>query len=376
MLTKYLVALFLATSPVWCQPQVIATGLPGAHKIILTPGGNFLVSEPSTTPNAGRVSFVTRSGARRSLLEGLPSGIEVTLAGASGPSAMAIRGRTLYLAFGAGDAERRGTPPTSIHNPQGASSPIFASILEFRFNLDPDSIAGTFRLTLPHQQTLADGGEVELADGNGGTARISLLARFPVSEPAPNILYRFSNPWGLALTEDGRSLYVTDASVNSLSKVDTATGRWRRLARFPPVSNSTPVGPPVIDAVPTSLRLYGDQVLVSFLTGFPFVPGNARILAVNPDAGASEPFIFGLNSATDVLWRSLPDGGSQFFVLEFSTNQGATPPPPGRLLRFDAAGTRVVAAPLITPVSMVYDEATQELFILELRGQILRLRLD
>jgi hypothetical protein len=36
----------------------------------------------------------------------------------------------------------------------------------------------------------------------------------------------------------------------------------------------------------------------------------------------------------------------------------------------------VAAAPLITPVSMAYDAATKDLFILELRGQILQLGLD
>jgi hypothetical protein len=36
----------------------------------------------------------------------------------------------------------------------------------------------------------------------------------------------------------------------------------------------------------------------------------------------------------------------------------------------------VAAAPLITPVSLSYDAATKDLFILELRGQILRLALD
>jgi len=292
---------------------------------------------------------------------------------------MALRGRTLYLVLSVGDAERRGQAPgTSIHNPEGASSPLFASILEIRLSQDPDSIAGTFRMAPQHHQVLTDGGEVELNDGSGATARISLLARFPISEPEPNVIYRFSNPWGLALTDDGRTLYMSDASLDSIVGVDTATGRWRRLVRFPRVPNPGPVGPPVLDTVPTSVRIYGEQLLVSFLSGFPFVPGNARVLAVNPATGASEPFIFGLTSATDILWRPRADGRSQFFVLEFSQNQSAQPPPPGRLLRFDSGSPapQVAAAGLITPVSLAYDEARQELFILELRGQILRLRLD
>jgi hypothetical protein len=273
-------------------------------------------------------------------------------------------------------AQQSPEPGTSIPNPTGPSSPIFASILEFRFSTDPESIFGTFRMTPQHQQVLTDGGEVEINDGTGATAHISILARFPNTEASATAIYEFSSPWGLALSEDGRNLYVADASMNAVARVDTATERWRRVTRFAPVPNPTPVGPPLLDAVPTSVRIYGNQLLVSFLTGFPFVPGNARVLAVNPELGTAEPFIFGLTSATDVLWRRRADGSSQFLVLEFSQNQSAQSPPPGRLLRFDSPQAQVAAAGLITPVSMAFDETTQDLFILELRGQILRLHID
>ena len=177
------------------------------------------------------------------------------------------------------------------------------------------------------------------------------------------------------MSEDGQTLYLTDASQNCLLQIDTSTGRWRRLARFGPFPNPTPVGPPVVDAVPTSVRIYGDRVLVSFLSGFPFVRDNGRVLAVNPETGAAEPFIFNLTSVTDVLVR--PKAGSRpyFFVLEFSANQSANPAPPGRLLRFDTADAQV-AGTFITPVSMVFDETTSELFVLELRGQIQQLKID
>jgi len=377
MQLKPLFILAFAVATAWPQAQVLATGLPGANKILLTPRGNFLVSETSMALNSGRVSFVSRGGSRRSLIEGLPSGIEVTLAGGSGPSAMALNGRTLYVTLGAGDTERRGTAPgTSIHNPEGASSPIFATILEFRLSADVDTLGGTFKLTPAQQQGLADGATLDVDDGNSGKAQVSLLARFPISEPDRNSIYRFSNPWGLAIAEEGKALYVSDASQNTVARVDTATGRWQRVARFGPVANPSPVGAPMIDPVPTSIRVYGDELLVSFLTGFPFVQGNARVVALNPKTGTSTPFINGLTSATDILWRTRPDGRPQFFVLEFSANQSATPAPPGRLLRYDSPEPVVAAAGLITPVNMVLDEATQELFILELRGQILRLKLE
>lgn len=375
MFNKNLFYLFLLAAPLWSQPEVIATGMPGATKITLTPQRNFLVSQPGMTTGSGRILFVSRSGVQRPLIQGLPSGVEVTLAGTNGPTAMAIHGQTLFVLFGNGDWERRGQPPTSIHNPEGASSPLFCSILAFRFNQPLDSLNGPFHLTPQHQLLLADGGEANLAGAAGETALVSVLARFPVSEPSPGVIYRFSNPWGMAVTEDGTSLYVTDASINSLARVDTATGRWRRLARFAPVSNPAQIGPPVTDSVPTNVRIYGNQVLVSFLTGFPFASGNARVLAVNPDQGTTEPFIYGLTSATDVLWRPRLDGAPEFYVTEFSLNQSANPAPPGRLLRFDSNGRHIVSQ-LITPVNMVLDETSNDLFVLELRGQIVRFRLD
>ena len=108
MSKKLLVHFVFLASSAWCQPQTLVTGLQSPVNMILTPRGNFLITETSMSPNAGRLSFVSRAGVRRSLLEGLPSGTEVTLAGGSGPAAMALRDRTLYLSIGPGDSERAG----------------------------------------------------------------------------------------------------------------------------------------------------------------------------------------------------------------------------------------------------------------------------
>jgi hypothetical protein len=83
-----------------------------------------------------------------------------------------------------------------------------------------------------------------------------------------------------------------------------------------------------------------------------------------------------LTSATDVLWRPVSRFQSEILVLEFSQNQSANPAPPGRLLRYNSPEPQVLVPNLITPVSMAYDAERQDLFILELRGQILRLHLD
>jgi hypothetical protein len=367
---------FAAASLLAQQPRVLISGLQTAQRLILTPQGNFLVTE-STPPNAGRLSFVTRGGTRRSLFEGLPAGIETTGQNSIGPTAMALRDRTLYLVIGGGDSERAGTRAgSSIYNPAGQSSPIFSSILKIQFGGDIDALTGTFKMTPQIQQQLADGEEVTLSDESGGNARISLLSDFPDGVPDANTIYRFANPWGLALTPDGNTLYLTDASQNTLVRIDTTTGRWRRIMRFAPSPNTTPVGPPVIDAVPTSVRIWGSYLLVSQLTGFPFLTSAARVFLVDPDKLTQIPFIYFLSSATDVLVRERPtESRPQFFTLEFSLAMTATPPGPGRLLRWDTASPIVMSSTLAAPVSMTLDEKTNTLFVLTLPGQILEFQM-
>lgn len=351
--------------------QTIATGLRTPQKLVLTPRGNFLVTEPSTAINSGRVSLVGRGGNFRSFIDGLPSGTDVT-GGSSGPTALALRDRVLYLAFGTGDTERPGAAPgTSEFNLTGYSSTLFSSILVFRFSADIDNIGGTFLFSEANLTSLEDGFEVTVSDGQGASVQVSVLANFPDASPHPASIYKFSNPWGLALSPNGSALYVSDASGNSLLKVDTATGKWQRITKFPAFSNPTPIGPPFVDFVPTSVRFYGNDLLVSNLTGFPFLSGAAKVQYISAATGVATPFINGLTSATDVL--ILDNGPGQrptFFTLEFSLAQIATPPGPGRLLRFNTADSVVLSSTLVAPVSMVIDTTTKSLFVLSLTGTI------
>lgn len=371
LLTKYPLIALSATALLFGQAEVVFQGLQGPQKLILTSQGNFLVTETSKEINSGKVSFVSRAGVRRSLVEGLPSGLDSQGDG-SGPTALALHERTLYITIGGGEIERAGTTPgVTIHNPAGLSSPLFASILQVRFASAVDTLTGTFKLTSAQHVNLSDGQTLDIEDGSGGRAQISLLVKFQNSIPE-GTGYRFANPWGLALSADGATLWATDASMNSLNKIDTDTGKWTRQMRFPRIPNAGPIGAPIIDPVPTSVRIYGDQLLVSFLTGFPFSPGYARVQVVNPEARTADPFIYGLTSNTDILWRERPGQRPQFFALEFSTNQIATPAGPGRLLRYDTPTPTVVAGDLRAPVSLAFDPATEEVFILELSGRILK----
>lgn len=358
----------------FAQTEVLVTGLQAPQRLALTSGGNFLVTESGTQNNTSRVAFITRGGTVRGLIEALPSGADFQ-GDQSGATALALRERTLYVTIGVGDTERRNQAGMAVHNGAAPASALFATVLRFRFSSDIDQITGTFRLTDASRQSLANGEEVELTDGAGARVMAMVLSFMPVSIPE-GPAYRFSNPWGLAVSNDGNTLWMNDASQDALYRIDTATGRWQRVFRFAGAPNPTPVGPPRIDAVPTSVRLYHDQLLVSFLSGFPFLQGGGRVAVVDPATRTENTFISGLSSATDVIWRERGNDRPQFFVLEFSTNMLSNPAGPGRLLRYDSETPTVVAGDLIAPVSMAYSASTQELFILELSGRILRVALQ
>lgn len=351
-------------------PKVITTGLSGPLRMILTPRGNLLVTETSREPNSGKITYVTRAGQKSTLFGKLPSGTEV-VGGGSGPSALALRGRTLYIAIGAGDAERRSaTPGASVLNPDGVSSPIFSSILTAEFSRDVDDAQGPYEISSAQQRSLADGFDVTLEDSAKNSVALKLLADFPDVTPDPNVRFRGSNPFSLALTADGQTLWVADASYNTITRVDTRTGRWQKTYSFPPIPNPTPVGPPVIDAVPTGLQLFEGRLIVGFLSGVPFLPSSTKVIEIDTQRNEIIPQIYGLTSVTDVLVRRNRRNIEEWFVLEFSSNQFANPAPPGRLLVYDSPTGVTVVPVLITPVSMVYDDKTNSLLILELRGQI------
>ncbi len=173
-------------------------------------------------------------------------------------------------------------------------------------------------------------------------------------------------PYSIALDAAREFLYVADAGQNRVLKVNVTTGRSHTLVRFPRVPR-VPALPTatVTDAVPTGVRYYGAELLVTFLTGAPFAEGQAVVRTVNPVTGEVGPFISGLTTATDVLHRVAPTG-NQFFVTEYrSILQGGRP---GRLIQYDSPQGRVIADQLIGPNGMAQDPATGDIFVAEFGG--------
>lgn len=400
LLSLTLLACALASAPAQAQNiSVFATGLKSPPKIITTARGNLLVGEADTTPNSGQVTLIDQSRGARVLISGLPSGASVD-GGPDGVTGLLLednlaaeplttkgaptfetqvekerQGRTLYILIGIGDTVRFGSAPgTEVPNPQGPSSPIFSSLLVVNFNREVDTLAGGFTLTLADHFRLADGLKVTKEAADGGRATIELLADIRDIVPDARTIIRGSHPFGMV--RDRNNIYVVDAGYNSIIRVNVNTGRMQTLTTFAPVPNPRfpQMGGPVTDAVPTSIRLFGDQLLVTLFTGFPFAPGASQVRAVDIATGANQPFITNLSSAIDVLPVRDASGAARFFVAELSADLQANAP--GRVQRFDSpAGTPTMVAPLlIGPSSIALDSESGDLFVSEIfTGRIVRL---
>lgn len=352
--------------------SVLAAGLKGPGKIIHTDGGNLIVTESGQGPNTGRVSLVNRCGNRITLVDGLPASAS-SEGGNSGPSGLALRGRTLFVSIGEGDALVAGdTPGSAKPNPNGPSSPLLSSVLTVEFTTEIDRSAGGFTMAASDHSTIKSSASFSLHNAQNETASVKVLADFPDFVPDPFIGSRASNPFALAI--DGNQLYVADAGGNLIRKVNVDTGAAEVLTGFAPLPNPLPFGPPVVDAVPDGIRVFGDKLLVTFLTGFPFATGRAEIRSVELATGKQATFIGGLTTAIDVLPVKTRLGADQFYVLEISSNlaQGA----PGRLLRFDSpiATPIVIASGLIGAVGIARDPKSGDLFISEtFTGRIIQI---
>ena len=362
------------------QCTEVTSGLRQPLGTALTNQGNLLVSETGTTaPRSGRISIVDSNGNRRTLLRGLPSGIN-DVGDPSGPSGIFTRGRTLYIAIGVGDVGIGGPfPGTTLENPNGPSSPIFSSILAIHFSAAIEKTTNGFTLTLADDQALAKGETVTLSNGGHDKITIRLIANFPnfISFPLPTVPanIQLSNPYGLVAMGD--SLYVTDGGRNLTWDVDIATGSFSPLVAFPNIANPffPTLGGPFTQAVPTGIASFQDQLFVTLFRGFPFPTGVSSVEQVDPMTGSDTPFITGLTSAIDIL-PIKEKGATNYLVLQIST-AGPFFQGPGLVLRFDnpAGPPTVIADCLTTPTSMTLNKKTGTLYVSEFDGRIVAIPL-
>ena len=369
--------LLLTISPGIAQ-TIFTEGLQYPQRLIFTPAGNLLVSEGGiAVPNNGRISLVDSQGKRRSLLEGLPAAPGQGIP-AFGPTGMALDGRTLYLLVGEGDVMVG--PPFSV-NLDGPASPIFSSVLRIQFSRVVDTIDSSFQMTFGDQWSLSDGSDVTLQNAAGDQATIHLLTSY--RSPVRNILggaarARPADPYGVWLDAPDNALYLTDASSETLVKVNTVTGHSQVLTRFQPEQRVTAAGTQFVDNVPTALCRVGDSFLVSFLSAGPFPAGAASVRLWNPSDGAwskVRAVVSDLTMASDLLCLR---GGSETAPKVVTVEYTTTPPAnfttgAGRVQLTDGTQKRVLAQGLLLPTAIAQSPTSGELYVLTVPGTIFRL---
>lgn len=349
----------------------------------LTNQDNILVSETGTVAmHSGRISIVDASGNRRTLLDGLPSAIN-DVNEPSGPAGIFMRGRTLYVAIGTGDAGRAGPAPgTTVPNPLPISSPIFSSVLGIQFSAKTEDTTPGFTLTTADQQSLANGETVVLSDGAEGTLRIRIVVDFPnyVSNPVPALAgnIQLSNPFGLVAVDD--VLYVTDGGRNRVWQVDLLTGSHSTLVTFPAIPNPlfgiVPAGGPFLDAVPTGIAAVNGKLLVTLFRGVPFPPGTSTVQEIDPATATQSALISGRKSAIDVL--PLSDSDDLDYLVLQHASVGPFFGSPGLVLHFEtpADPPTVITNCLIRPTTMTLNRKTGKLYVTEYGGRLVAVNLN
>jgi hypothetical protein len=275
----------------------------------------------------------------------------------------------MYLVIGEGD-QMLGTPPNYGLNPRGPSSPIFSSVLTLRFSTDIDSVSAPLTLTQDDQYALLEFLDVELQNTAGQKVTISTLTQLRpairnLTPAAPYLIVRESNPYGAVLDRGNQNLYLTDASRDSVYRIDTKTGRRELLVRFPPFQRQTGTETTVVDNVPNGICFNGDELLVSFLSASRFPPGEGRVLSVDTRDGTVRPFIVGLTAVIDVGCSARRNGDSRFYTLEWTRDFANLAVPSGRLRVWDDPAGRTLVDNLVLPTGMATDPITGDIFIAE-----------
>lgn len=172
----------------------------------------------------------------------------------------------------------------------------------------------------------------------------------------PDGFIKESHPYGLA-AHDGM-LLVADAGANDLLRVDPASGEVSLVAVFDGVPGMIPNdrrgGAQENDPVPTGVTVGADgNIYVSFLPGFPPLPGSAKVVKVTPEGDVSD-YATDLNILTDL--QAAPDGNLYAVQMADFGEQGPTPGT-GRVLRITDGQATEVLAGLSFPTAIAFNAA-------------------
>jgi hypothetical protein len=284
--------------------EIIATDLANPRGIAIGPAGRILVAEAGTGGTSvsmtGHVSEVFHGKVRRLLT--LPS-VDGRPGEPTGPTSVATAGGMgeMFVTMGGGP----GVPFGALLRANPARTAVVANLAAYEFANNPDGVV------------------------------------------PPD-----SNPYGVAIVEDGSAL-VTDAAANDLLLV-AHDGTIDTVAIFPPAPNALfgVIGGPTVQAVPTTVTVGPDGAwYVAELRGFPFAntshvwriePGSRNVhCAIGATSGPCIDWADGLRHVVSIAFG--PDGN--LYASQFGPGPGFPFLPgsaiPGSLARVDSS-TKVV----------------------------------
>lgn len=258
-LTTTFYCLFLSCSFSFAQLMPVTGDLVGVAGVEVDDHGNAWVTETGSGANNGQVIHVKPNGEKHVIITGLPSATDPNNGETGGPwRSMLLPNNRLAVIVGEG--------PTSL----------FGRIMFF-------NLTG-FQMGVSAPKTVAD------------TTSTIEISSFALAQPGVTN----SNPFSAVVMPD-RTWYVVDAGANMIVKV-APDGVRSVFARFPKVPNPTPIGPPMVDAVPTKILANPDGgFYVSILTGFPFNEGKSIIYNVDKN-GELSVYHQGLTMITDMAF--------------------------------------------------------------------------
>ncbi len=280
-LTNTLFFSFVFLASTFSQFSPVTTNLANPAGIEADADGNIWLAETGTGANNGRILRVRPNGVKDTIATGFPSNSDPATGETAGAwRSMALPNNRLAVIVGEG--------PTRLFN----------RIMFF-------NLTG-FQPGVSRPKTIAD------------TTSTIEIGPFSLAQTGVTN----SNIFSAVLDSDG-NWYVADAGANMVVKV-TPAGVRSVFARFPKVPNPTPVGPPVVDAVPTKIIANPDGgFYVSTLTGFPFNTGQATIYNLSKNGDLSV-YAKGLTMVTDIAldYRTGDMYAVQFGAFGFAPTPG------------------------------------------------------
>lgn len=141
-------------------------------------------------------------------------------------------------------------------------------------------------------------------------------------------------------------IYIADAGANAIIHRKSA-GDYTVLAEVPSIENPLPVGPPMVEGVPTGILFNGQDFLVTTLLGFPFPAGKAVVFKISIQGNVSV-YQDGFTSLVDIA-KGYDNG---YLVLQHASFGTGFNPRTGALYLIDGTTQIKWADSLNMPVGL------------------------